>query len=352
MLERVLEQLRAEGYLQGDTGDVFAEADAGHDLSPWVLALQMAGGWLSALFLLLFLGVGAAPLIDSAEAWFVVGVLIIGATGALMGRKEVMAGSPVWRQFLLVASLAGHGALLVGTMETSSHERGIALAMVALFESFMLLWVRWMPHRIVSALMFGGCLLVSFNKLLAPEFAAFWPPLYWAAVSALWLSESRWQASFQSEALYALATGLMLVVLGGSLGLFLDFSMPLRGIGAYGGVYPLAAVCAVNVISLAVPARPALTAWNHVLAAVLMLAVIGLTWRAPAIGMGMLVLLFGFARGHRWLLALGGVVLVWGVGRFYYDLQLTLLDKSGLMVLGGVLLLSVRWLVGLKGDQK
>jgi uncharacterized membrane protein len=42
---------------------------------------------------------------------------------------------------------------------------------------------------------------------------------------------------------------------------------------------------------------------------------------------------------------LGGALLLFGVGRFYYDLRLTLLDKSGLMVLGGAALLAVRALL-------
>jgi len=61
--------------------------------------------------------------------------------------------------------------------------------------------------------------------------------------------------------------------------------------------------------------------------------------------MGALVLIFGFARSRRWLMWLGGAMLVFAVGRYYYEMQLSLMLKSGLMLLGGLLLLAVRVLI-------
>jgi len=42
---------------------------------------------------------------------------------------------------------------------------------------------------------------------------------------------------------------------------------------------------------------------------------------------------------------------VFAVGRYYYELQFSLLLKSGLMVLGGLLLLAVRALIAGREDR-
>ncbi|MCL2345185.1 MAG: DUF2157 domain-containing protein [Desulfobulbus sp.] len=74
-------------------------------------------------------------------------------------------------------------------------------------------------------------------------------------------------------------------------------------------------------------------------------AALALTWQAPAAGMGGVALALGFARARVWLMWLGGAAQVWGIGHFYHDLQSSLLVKSGLMLLGGALLLAVRALL-------
>lgn len=53
------------------------------------------------------------PLVKGASNWIVIGLIVTALTGLLMGRV-VDTGSTVLRQFLLVASMAGHGALIVG----------------------------------------------------------------------------------------------------------------------------------------------------------------------------------------------------------------------------------------------
>lgn len=61
-------------------------------------------------------------------------------------------------------------------------------------------------------------------------------------------------------------------------------------------------------------------------------------------GVAVLILLAGLAASHRGLSAVGVVALAWFVGKFYYDLSMTLLEKSailaglGLATLAGVVL--------------
>jgi uncharacterized membrane protein len=76
------------------------------------------------------------------------------------------------------------------------------------------------------------------------------------------------------------------------------------------------------------------------LAAVGAAALLGLvSVGAPGLGSAMLLLLLGFAVGNRILIALAILGLLGFVGHFYYSLHATLLEKSGLLALTGLLLL-------------
>jgi hypothetical protein len=340
MLDALLAELRAAGHLHGEVLPPPDEAV----VSRWILALQVGGGWLAAIFLLLFLGLGAAPLIEGAAGWLAVGLLMTALTGLLMGR---VAGT-VARQFLLVASLAGHGALLVGAGLFDRGESGGSFLMVALYEFVLLFRVAWMPHRLVAALLGAGALAAAGYLALTPAFVRYCAGVYWFAACLLWLAESRWQAQRHGEALYALACALTLLCLAYALGAFFSAEFFPWHPGFRSDTVLLSAV------SVAFVLLQARSLWHDVrrLGALgLLLAALGVTWQAPAVGLGALALLFGFARGHRWLLWLGGAVLLFGVGRFYYDLQLTLLDKSALMALGGGLLLAVRALLGAQEED-
>ena len=136
MLENLLDELRTEGHLRGEVSPP-RSSEAG--VSYWIIALQVVGGWLAAVFMLLFLGLGAVPLIKGATGWMLVGLLMTALSGLLIGRSVAFehsgnsgpSGATVLRQFLLVASLAGHGALIVGASLLGKGEGAIAFVTVS-----------------------------------------------------------------------------------------------------------------------------------------------------------------------------------------------------------------------------
>jgi hypothetical protein len=344
MLDSLLAELRAAGHLHGDVPPPAEAAEA--NVSYWILALQVIGGWLAALFMLLFLGMGAAPLIKGATGWIIVGLTMTALTGLLMMRVE----GTVLRQFLLVASLAGHGALIVGAGDIGKGGSGstiftLALLMLAVYEIALLLWVAWMPHRLIAALVAAGALVIAGGVALSAEVARCWAGVYWLAACLFWLFEARCQAQRHGEACHALACALTLLCFAYALTGFLSHDLFALDVMSKKLRFDAALVCAVNMGLVLWLARPLLSNVRQLCGVFLLLAALGITWQAPAVGMGALALVFGFARSHRWLMWLGGALLLFGVGRFYYDLRLTLLDKSGLMVLGGAALLAVRALL-------
>lgn len=345
MLESLLNELRASGHLRGEA---LLPPPAESGVSIWILALQVIGGWLAAIFMLLFLGVGAAPLIRGAASWVVVGLVTTALTGLWMRRIADSGGGTVLRQFLLVASLAGHGALVVGASEFGKVESSAFFFMIAAYEIVLLLWVAWMPHRLVAALVGAGALVAAVDMAFSQQIARYWFGVYWFAVCLLWHQEKRWQAQRYGEAVKALACALTVLSFAYAVtGFFAD---DLFG-GHESSRVDAVLISAVSIAFVLVLARPLRQTVRNLAAVVLLLAALGLAWQAPAVGMGSLALVFGFARGHRWLMWAGGTLLVFGVGHFYYDLQLSLLDKSGLMVVGGVLLLAVRGLIGGREDS-
>ena len=348
-LEALDRELRAAGLWRGDAERGVAQAlatppDAAAG-SRWVLALQIGGAWFSALFLLLFLGIGVDALVKSATGWLCLGTLLTASCGAVLGRLR----GPVVRQFLLVASLAGHGALLIGVVDLGREAQGGAYLGLALYELGLLYWVGWRTHRLIAALM--ACAALS-GALYAwhADWAVHWlVVLFWALAVALWLEEARWQACRTGGAIEALARAFAWLAL---VDAFFGFSWrTVAGSWALNATWPRACLCALSIAGMLWLLRGALRSPWLLAGVALLGGALGVAWQAPAIAMGALLLAVGFARGRPALAGLGGVVCVLALGRYYYDLQATLLVKSGWMVLGGALLLAARALLR-QGWQK
>ena len=348
--EALFEELRAAGHLRevapltGNAFDALAfereclarSVDEGH-VSRWVLSMQICGAWLSALFLLLFLGLGAAPLIKGAGGWIAVGLLLSGGAAGLL---RVCMGS-IRRQFLLVASLAGHGALLLGaSLFDSGH--GSSFVLVALYEALLLGVVAWRPHRMVAALLCCGALLAGVYLLASPEAMQRSFVLVWLAATLLWANEGRWQGVRQAEAIEALGWALTLFALWFAL-----FGLPWYGFvsAAYGGRFSREALSVVSLVMLFWQGRHLMRVPRTASALLLLLSALAAGWQAPAMVMGALLLVLGFARGARGLAWVGGAAFVFGLSRYYYDLEVTLLIKSVLLIAGGALLLGARALL-------
>jgi hypothetical protein len=335
-------ELHAAGHLRPSAWP----AAASRPVSRWISGLQIVGGWVAAIFLLGFLGVGAVPLIHGATGWLVIGLLV--SAGVAVPLMRVKGTIP--RQFLLALALAGHGALIVGAAMLAERDNGLPFLLLALYEAALLAWVAWLPHQLVAALVSGGALAAALMTttftgrlaFLSNQGVGWWAGLYWLAAGLLRLREPRWLPRRHANAVAALACALVLLSLGCAL---LQSAHDLLGRWAFSR-FDIGLLAAVNAVFILRLARPLPRDARYLAAVALLLAALGLTWNAPTVGMGGVALALGFARGRRWLMWLGGAALVFGISRFYYDLQLSLLYKSALMALGGGLLLAVRALFG------
>ncbi len=65
---------------------------------------------------------------------------------------------------------------------------------------------------------------------------------------------------------------------------------------------------------------------------------------SPFIAGAILILILNYHIGHRTGIAIGVIALIYSVSQYYYDLNLTLLHKSGVLVLSGILFLCAYYL--------
>ncbi len=337
MTESLLATLRERGDLSPDAPPPPAtEAE-----SRWVLALQMAGGWLAALFLLLFLGAGTAPFIHSAGGWLAIGLILT----VLAGFGLRIAKSTLPRQFLLVISLVGQLAVIIGISDWKSGLREHAGLLIAAFEALVFLAVPWAPHRLIAGSIALFALSASgFRNLFDLRAGAMLPFTigYWLFACALAHTETRWRGLRAAPLLAMLLAALLVNVMGyctSTLFRPLDFNPAFAG---RADTWGLALVAGIALLAVG---GEIWQGWRAALAGLLLAGALALTWRAPGIAVGLAVMFYGFRRGHHWMLWLGGLLALVATNRFYYDLQLDLLIKSGMLVGSGILLLATRVLL-------
>ena len=341
----LLERLHAAGYLESDE---LVPNRLEPPSSLWIGALQMIGGWLAALFLLVAVGVGLSSITNNAPGRIMLGVLL-GVTTVFYLQRAARAA--FLRQFALALHLTGQALFMWGCISPDSLGNS-ALVLGALAEFTLL---RFAASRSI-AILAGLCALYlarlallklgfdhAFSVMIYTSFA------FYLFAGLLWWREKDWLSKSYGESVYALAWAFSLTSLATVLGFFMPINSYLfYGLFAHDAAYAtnLQTVqflfCASSVVFAFLLALPWLKNPYYSAALLLSLAVLVLTWRAPALGVGALFLVFGFRRAHGLLSLLGGLLFVLGVSRFYYDLQLSLLAKSVLMVFGGALLLAIR----------
>lgn len=336
LVDNVLDELRAAGHLSGALPPSAAEPP----VSRWILALQVMGGWMAANFFLGFVGIGATALVKTASGWMVLGVLATALAGFALQRAQGV----FLQQFLLPLSLAGQAAFAIGAVDLA---HGAGWWLVGLFEIAVFVLVPWPLHRFLAGL--GA--LYAIQAAIVGDFVlghrasatlgAWLQALYWAGACVLFADELRWRASRAAPLLGVLAAALVVHCLAAaSIPLALELGGAFTGKTAVALGLPL-----VSFACLAYLGRDLWRSGSGWLLLVALAGVLAVTWQSPGLAVGSTAMVLGFANGRRWLLWLGGLVALAGIGRFYYFLEVDLLAKSAYLVLGGLLLLAARHLL-------
>jgi uncharacterized protein DUF4401 len=319
-------------------------AEAGR--SPWFVRVMLGvAGWFGALFLLIFVGLGLSFIIKNAGAALVVGVIACGVAAALFRKlpENDFAG-----QFAFAVSLAGQALIVFGIADTVGSKSVAVVGIVIAVMQAALFWlVPNYVHRIWAAAS-GAC--AAAMALADMGLLAITPALVLIAFAWVWLKEFEFaKGSLVRAGGYGLAlAAVVIAVMHGERSIAWILDHPRTPVGGLIGVWIGAALTSAALLWAVVQllARedvPRDSAQGKVaLIGAIIVAVA--TLKAPGIGPAVAVLVIGFANGNRILAGLGILALLGYLSHYYYSLQLTLLEKSGVLASTGIALLAA-WLL-------
>jgi len=290
-------------------------------------------GWVAALFLLFFLFMTFEQLTREANSALLLGAVLLAGAYALNRSQK----GDLWDQFVLALTLAADAWLLYGLLDQVDPRLallwfGLALLsmlIAALFDH----WLVRLFHSVAAALLLTLGLACLGLQLLAL-------PLVMATLTLCWLRADKDPKRYGLYHAISMGLALSLLVLGRlHHPLWEGGSSVLDELGSSRlplWLNPL--LCAA--LLLAVMVKLKLPLW-YGLPLVLISAVI------PGMGAGALVLILGFYAGSLGLMTLSALLLLGYGSLYYYDLGLTLMTKSWLLLGSGILLLGARQLLTL-----
>jgi hypothetical protein len=332
-------RLRDAALVQGDA------PAPGEDRAPWFVRVMLGfAGWLGALFLLLFVGIGMASLIKNAAACVAVGALVCGGAGWLLRSWRGDFAS----QFGFAFSLAGQGLLALGIAGLVGERKLTSIAgLLALQQAALFILVPSFSHRIWCAWSASYAAVFALGNA---GLHAFGPAAITAAFLFVWLREFEHAptATLRRAAGYGLAlTALTVTVMHGALW-HAFVSLVIGRSGAYGqtmawaGAASSALVLIAAVVMLLRREGLALGSGPGKIALTAAIVVGAASLKAPGLGPAVSILVVGYANGNRVLAGAGIAALVGYLGHYYYAMQTTLLEKSALLAATGIALLIAR----------
>ena len=336
---QAVEVLRAQGVVDDAQRDRLLSAA---QVPWWLMLLQTLAAWVASLLILSSFMLPLSLLVDHALVRALAGVALCAVAVVLFRRERLFTA-----QMALAFSLAGQALVVsaTGSGWGAFFDGGRLWAATGLVVAAVMMWPRSMSlHRSLCALLLvfhAGALIGE-----GPGLSLFGAGLT-AAVAALWLSRPHWVATRNGGQVAALTRGgtVAALALPAVIGVVGDDAWRLVLAGGSPFV-PQAGVLSIGagLVLVAVVARLAATTDRRTrgaaLAAALLLAIVS----QPAPGL----LVAGSQgrgskkAGHRGFAALALAAAVAYVGEYYYRLDTTLLVKSALMAISGVVLLALR----------
>jgi uncharacterized membrane protein len=315
--------------------------------TPWYVRVMLGiAGWIAAGFLLGFVGIGFAFVMESKTASLAVGLMLIAAAYAVF---RAAPRNDFTSMFALAVSFAGQALMIFGVVGLFERhiDGGLPFAIVAAIEAVLAVLMPNFIHRTASAYAAG----LAFAFACEAAGAHFVPAgLLAAAVAVVWLNEARLGKLHAVVTPIGYGLTLSFVQIEGTalFGHSMATMFGSRGApGAWPWVGEALAVAALPVSVWVLLKREgrALSESRSLLAAIATLAIGAASFKAPGIAGGLMIALLGFSNGNRVLVGLGIAALLFYVSSYYYLLDATLLLKSGALMVTGLVLLAGRWLV-------
>ena len=333
-------QLKQANLVEGDL-----PAESG-SITPWYIRTMLGiAGWIGAMFLLGFVGAAFSLVMKSASAALLLGAALCGAAALLY---RIAAKNDFANQFGLAVSIAGQVLICIGLAKIFPSKMASVAILFAAVQAGLFLLIPNFLHRVLSVAAGAGALVVALSIW---GYFSYTQALVFAGFSWAWLNEFKFPR--HSAQIRALGYGLTLLVIAelitrSSLGSWSawvgrgDLMLIGRGAGVWIGAALIGAITLWVVWRLLVRQGIAISqaAGLASLAGAVLVALISL--KAPGIGITVTMLLLGYANGNRVLTGLGILSLLAYWSYYYYSLEITLLEKSAVLVCAGLALIAAR----------
>jgi hypothetical protein len=262
--------------------------------------------------------------------------------GAAFALYRAAGKSEALQQFGLAFSMAGQFALAFGFSELWHLSSDKLMFALCLMQVALVLLMPGALHRFLSTLFaaVAAYYALEFNHAQALGALLLAPAVTW-----IWLDEAVWIAARRSQMWRPVGYALAFALLSwqAPLSAHWIFSSG-RGPGMSGVPYwlaPLAYAGSLIVVAAVLARRQAPGAWLNWAAAAAVVSLAAVL--APGLIAALLVLILGYAAGNRILTGMALLAAAWYLGAYYYQMQVTLLEKSGVMLATGVVLLAMRF---------
>jgi hypothetical protein len=351
----VLERLEAEGLAPAGSAET-ARAELAKEFAdhlPWYLRSVVAvGAFLSTSFLLFFIFSVAGLRGDFARLILGAGLIAI----APLIRRDEKAEFARWAS--VAVGLAGMGVVTFTLGEMTDDATAASLACLAC--AFALIWyVDDYVLRFLATLAGGAALFVALVDLRADhgrvaEVYDLGIVLIVAAAAWIWRAHLARRGDKTAEILEPMGYGAVVVLFGalivrtlfasarGSFGAGLGTERRLfADPGWVAGIALTAALVALvwrilDELDVPLSSQPAV-------ATLFGAAAFGLgAATSPGIIAGVAVLILAFDRRNVQLIGISALFLIFFLSFYYYNLDLTLLEKSGVLIGSGALLIGIR----------
>ncbi len=315
--------------------------------SPWYVKVLLAfSGWLAAVFLLGFIGVGLHFVVENGFFSLLTGGLMIGGAYVILRIPK----NEFVEHLALAISLAGQALLVWAIYDLTKASDEIVLLLVAFLELILALIIPHFIHRVFSSYIAAVASAMALTAMGIPSVVS---GVVMLLASLLWLNEFHFPKCMGE--IRAIGYGLVLAliqlkgsVLFGGAALWWRSSHSLSNSWGQPWIGEILAgtVLLFVVWQLLYRNRKAINKGFMVTVFLGTLLLCAASMKAPGITAGMMIMLLGFAGSNRVLLGLGIASLLFNISSYYYTLDATLLIKSEALFVIGLVLLTARWCVG------
>ena len=339
--EQVWSILQKAGVVQGDTPEN-KDPD-----SPWFVKVLLGfSGWLAAIFIIGFIGVGFEFIFNDKTLLGLVGIVMIGGAFVLLriSKNEFV------EHLGLAASLAGQVLLVYAMFKIAGHKNELVVwVLLTLIQIALVMLMPNFVHRAFSSFIAAVAFAMVFTEMEIPYVVGGFIMLF---AALCWLNEFTYPRYMKKIRAAGYGLTLALILLKGvTLFGFKSFGYYLSGKVTGFWTQPWFGEIIIGIVTIFVVwsllQRYGRTFNEHITLILLIAAVLLCTVsvKIQGITVGIVILLLGFSASNRVLLGLGIVSLLFYISTYYYLLDVTLLKKSQILLIVGIDLLVIRWVI-------